>query len=238
MSGLKCGAFEGSLIELARQNPLVKAEREFLSAHLESCEACRAELQRQRRLSAAASVLAAQFAQFSTPLRVEAALRAELKVVHGFQRRRFVYGVLGGAIAASLALVWWFPGHPKFAGHPEPIREVGPLVPKAPAAVNVIPSQPIAPTVQVVFKPLRKTKPRPKPEQPPEQPFFAIPYAMPLQPYDRAEVVRMDLPVAALIAAGIPTSMMDPGARARTDVLVGQDGQARAIRLVSFSTSN
>jgi hypothetical protein len=34
---------------------------------------------------------------------------------------------------------------------------------------------------------------------------------------------------------GLPINMADPAALARADVLVGQDGRARAIRLVTSS---
>jgi hypothetical protein len=71
-----------------------------------------------------------------------------------------------------------------------------------------------------------------------EQPFVPIPYVTPLGPYERAEVVRMEVPVAALIAAGLPVRTADPGARAQADVVVGQDGRMRAIRLISISRFN
>lgn len=66
-----------------------------------------------------------------------------------------------------------------------------------------------------------------------EQPFVPIPYLAPPAPYERIEVVRMELPVAALIAAGLTVRTTDPGGRVEADVLVGQDGRARAVRLVS-----
>ena len=42
----------------------------------------------------------------------------------------------------------------------------------------------------------------------------------------------MDLPVAALIAAGFDVRAVDPGATVQADVLTGQDGRAHAIRLL------
>lgn len=68
-----------------------------------------------------------------------------------------------------------------------------------------------------------------------ERPFMPIPYVLPPGPYERVEVVRMKVPVAALIAAGLPMRTADQGAQAEADVLVGQDGRARAVRLVSIS---
>jgi hypothetical protein len=74
--------------------------------------------------------------------------------------------------------------------------------------------------------------------QDPQQPFVALPYLTPPAPYERIQVVRMEVPVAALIAAGLPMPGANPGARVDADVAVGQDGRARAVRLVSTSRFN
>ena len=70
-----------------------------------------------------------------------------------------------------------------------------------------------------------------------DQPFVPIPYVTPLGPYEQARVVRMEVPVSQLIAAGLPMRTADVGAQAEADVVVGQDGRARAVRLVSVSSS-
>ena len=71
-----------------------------------------------------------------------------------------------------------------------------------------------------------------------EQQFVPIPYVLPPEPYERVEVVRMRLPVAELIAAGFRMQTADLGAEAEADVIVGQDGRPRAIRLISISSLN
>jgi hypothetical protein len=71
-----------------------------------------------------------------------------------------------------------------------------------------------------------------------EQPFVPIPYVLPPGPDERLEVVRMKLPVAALIAAGFRMQTADLGAEAEADVILGQDGRARAVRLISISSWN
>jgi hypothetical protein len=70
------------------------------------------------------------------------------------------------------------------------------------------------------------------------EPFVEIPYIAPLAPYERTRIVRMDVPVSALIAAGFEVHAVDTGAALRADVLFGQDGRAHAIRLVSNSVPN
>jgi hypothetical protein len=46
------------------------------------------------------------------------------------------------------------------------------------------------------------------------------------------------MPVSELIAAGFRMQTADLGAEAEADVIVGQDGRARAVRLVSVSSFN
>jgi hypothetical protein len=48
----------------------------------------------------------------------------------------------------------------------------------------------------------------------------------------------MEIPVAKLRAVGYRIQVSDPGAVVEADVLVGQDGRARAIRPLSISSSN
>ncbi len=67
-----------------------------------------------------------------------------------------------------------------------------------------------------------------------EQVFTALPYVVQPAVYERTEVLRMTVPVAELIAAGMRLEA-DPAAHVEADVMVGQDGRARAVRLISIS---
>jgi hypothetical protein len=71
------------------------------------------------------------------------------------------------------------------------------------------------------------------PPQAAAQPFIQIPYTVPLAPYERAEVVRMEVPVTALIAAGFHVRAVDTGAVLDAEAIVGQDRRVHAIRLIS-----
>jgi len=63
---------------------------------------------------------------------------------------------------------------------------------------------------------------------PAQEVFLQIPYVVPPAPYERTKVVRMDVPVAALIAAGF--RMQAPAADSvSADVVVGQDGRPLAV---------
>ena len=76
--------------------------------------------------------------------------------------------------------------------------------------------------------------------QPPVRPnevldeaFVPIPYVQPLDPYESGTVMRMEVSVAALIAVGYKVDMTDPPAVVSADVLVGEDGRAHAVHVLS-----
>jgi hypothetical protein len=69
-------------------------------------------------------------------------------------------------------------------------------------------------------------------------PFLTIPYSIPLAPEERAEVVRMRIPVTALLAAGFRVPVSDPSAAIDAEALVSQDGRVRAIRSLTIAIYN
>jgi len=71
-----------------------------------------------------------------------------------------------------------------------------------------------------------------------EQPFVPVPNVLPLDSYETGRVLRMELPVSALLDAGFSLPAADPTATVKADVLVGDDGRAHAVRLVSDTTLN
>jgi len=70
------------------------------------------------------------------------------------------------------------------------------------------------------------------------RPFLNIPYTVPLAPEEQATILRTRIPAAALISAGFRVPVSDPAALIDADVLVSQDGRARAIRPLSIPITN
>ncbi|HEY1756235.1 MAG TPA: hypothetical protein VGG72_12615 [Bryobacteraceae bacterium] len=149
------------------------------------------------RFDDAMSRLAAELSEARAPRAIERSVLAEFDLVKRRKRGK-VWVAAAGAIAASIAVVW-------FIQH-KPVQQ--PSVAAPPAAIEL------------------------------DQPFVPIPYVLPPGPYERVEVVRMKLPVSELIAAGYRLQTSDLGAQAEADVMVGQDGRPRAIRLISISSFN
>jgi hypothetical protein len=62
--------------------------------------------------------------------------------------------------------------------------------------------------------------------------FMPVGYASPLSLEDGGQVMRVELPRSALAGFGLPVNMDRVNERVKADVLVGTDGQAKAIRFV------
>jgi hypothetical protein len=62
--------------------------------------------------------------------------------------------------------------------------------------------------------------------------FVEIPFLPPLDPHENTTIVRMNIRVATLIAAGYRVTA-DPDTIVPADVLVGEDGRAHAVRVLS-----
>lgn len=61
--------------------------------------------------------------------------------------------------------------------------------------------------------------------------FYPLPEAEALPAVENAMVVRVQLPISSLELMGVPVSEESAGASVQADLLLGQDGLARAVRL-------
>jgi hypothetical protein len=160
-------------------------------------------------------------AQTGAPAPVEAALRAAYR--KRYPRRRRLYAI---PFAAAAALLVW---NAVPAQAPQAPQRPHPAAP--PAFAYVIPRA--AKTRPVPAAPRRPahTEVAAAPKAPAEQ-FLPLYPGTPMLPFERAQVVRVAIPRAALAPAGLPVDPMRAAERVRADVLMGDDGLIRGIRLV------
>lgn len=210
---MSCPEYKAEIIEAARG-----WDSRPVRQHLDSCRACSDFFDEQMALTDSVRSLAARHEVWRHG-EVETQLLKELNTAWPAKstRRRWIWAPV--AVAAAVLMTIWL--YPK------------PAVPhaKLPAPPQVTPIAQVDPPSTV--QPPHRIRKRPAPEDP--VPFIPIPYTIPLAPYERAQVMQVELPVAELIAAGLPISTTDQGALARADVLVGDDGRARAVRVISIS---
>jgi hypothetical protein len=209
---MSCREYKADLIEAARTGGGLAARR-----HAEGCHDCALFLEQQKNLTALEHALAADAVP---PTYLEAQLEREYVGTRLRPRRRASARrgawLTFAAIAAVLILAWFVKPGPK----------AEPVASRTEASVPIVVATNVEPKPKI-------QKRRHKPDADP--PFLPIPYTQPLGPGERAEVVRMEMPVAALIAAGFPVATSDAGAEASADVMIGEDGRARALRLISIS---
>lgn len=228
---MTCRDYRSASIELARSGVADPA----LARHLERCTGCPRFLEDQVALTALFGDAARRD---HLPPDLEARLLAEFDAfnasskpskVFSFRKARLWVPVLAGAIAASVAIAWVETQEPARTPAPVKTRVLRPL-----PEVAIAQPAPVPPKVAR----RRKTGVRAaKPLAEPEAPFVEIPYTIPLAPYERASVMRMEMPVAALIAAGLPVRTAHTDGRAQADVVVGEDGRAHAVRVISISSN-
>ena len=133
---------------------------------------------------------------------------------------------LAGLAAAAAALAIGFVSQ-KQASVP-PVVAVKTEAPRLPAVVTAEATPPAAPPPRVRRRPRQSA--RPVEEVATE--FLAMPYAPRFTAEDRGHVVRVRLPREAMLTVGLPVNQDRISTSVKADVLIGEDGIARAIRFV------
>jgi hypothetical protein len=165
----------------------------------------------------------------STPA---SAIFAQRRVARRETDRRWLW-LTGVAAAAAMALFAW-------TQRPAQEPKVIPVV--VVNEGNVAPQVETKPVAQVASveqpkpKPVRRVKRTVPPPEPPEEivtEFFPLMDAPP--PFERGQLVRMLVPASTMRTVGLPIAPERWNDRVQADVLVGEEGMARAIRFVSFT---
>ena len=224
-----CSEYRPRLIELSR-GAVDAGERRSLMVHVEQCADCARMLDEQLALSASLDTLSRE--ALPEMREIEARVLAEFDRAKA-RRWRAPIWVYAAALAAAAVVgavaIERHIGSARHAAHVavKAVRAVqGPVV--AAAAVTAHPAASIKRARHIMGQ--MKHIVASVRQAADDQPFLSIPYTVPLSPEEHTTVVRMEVPVAALIAAGFNVATPDPGGVIDADVLVSQDGRARAIR--------
>jgi hypothetical protein len=250
---MTCREFEKTLPERVRRGPV---EQEALAAaeeHERTCSRCAARAAAERELTAGLGMLRSAMPDAPRP-EVEAALLARFRT----ERRRPAARrwVWAAAVAACLvaAISGWVnlragrPGVPAAAKQlPVAPAVVTQTVPPAALVPRVTENQAgrrprkaaavRAPAPLAAVAPRRKRSPRPAPATAAEPmpaevstEFFPVSWGAASTGY--ASLMRVKLPRNALASYGLPVNPDGASGWIQADVLVGEDGVARAIRFV------
>jgi hypothetical protein len=232
------------------------------AAHLEACPRCTAQLERERRLTASLAALAGSLELCEVPVGVEARLlaafrehsrdRSKRRPVVQLAARTPLSWVAGSAaiiiLSLGVALGIVLMGRQPSEAPVEPPVTPAASLPNPPAAepsptadparpfgqrpVNVPPSADATPAGSPV------AMARPAAEQSDLQPpqvgsgFVPLFYGGDPQLLEAGQVWRVEMPRSALQSVGMPVVEESRAGRIQVDILLGEDGIARAMRLV------
>lgn len=241
---MNCPAAEEAVLDCARDVPMANDVRLALEEHLGDCVNCAAELEWQRELTAAFRGLSAEAKGWNASSALEDRLHEAFAVriaatpiaqLESTQTVRWLYGL---AAAAVIALSVW-------SGTRSSSPDAG-VVPAAPAMTSPAvlttaeETKAASPPVEARTAPHRPAPMRAvtgRRTAPPKQvrsfEFISLPGAAGLPELESGSVVRIAVPIAALPEYGLDIVQGGAKTTVDADVLVGQDGLARAIRLVA-----
>ena len=249
---MNCHSLRDAIVEMARGEHAGPGTLAAIESHLEHCAACASLLKRERRLSQGLRALSA-----AAPAAPSEALRRRLLDVFA-ERQPAQPDVARGAsriagngwlraaaavlVAAGGVLLWSStgdqPANDKPRGESTSVAEI-----RTPEAIQPAASVRSAAdvrrgsaTARATQHP-RRSRQRALPAVVRPVGFIALPGAAGLPDFESGEIVRIEIPLTSLPTYGIEILPDAQGSPVEADLLVGQDGQARAIRLVATSAS-
>ncbi len=230
---MNCREFQEIVQELARARGIDATTVKAGLAHAYSCAACAERLEEERLLAEALGARSASAEQ--APVQVEdfllGAFREQHRATRRAQFRRFAWTACAAAagLAISLSLWHWWPGPKHEGGSTTPIATSAPAKPSPQSVAASVREKPAS--VSLSRRTSKKEAPREQPDAFAEG-FVPLPYADTYGPLEAGEIVRVQLGSAALESLGFSVAGADAGQQVLADVLVGQDGLPRAVRLV------
>jgi hypothetical protein len=238
MNAMTCREFDEAVHGFVRMELLDVVVRELLLDHAAHCSNCADRMGEAKLLAELTEAAADNAAKEESPPSVEAALLSEFRKYQQRANWRHRYEwIAAGAIAATvLFLVWSYAGRERDRSVSPAHKDISSQS-KAPldAAIPAM-SQP----EQVTNKPEQATNKEARKADVAEKldsgsnvsgDFVPVPFTDGIAPDDPGMVVRVQLTRASLAELGYPVAETPDEGLIRADVLVGEDGWPRGVRL-------
>lgn len=243
---MNCREFVSYVIDLVHDQ-LPAPTDALVRQHAEQCAKCAARLKQEQVLFADMRLVAADIAQQEAPAWIEANLLTALRTQAEQKRvvavpitRWWSWQLMAGVTAGALLLVVLFARASWRKAEPPPQQYAAkqlpaPLLPeiRSDQAV-IIPA--VSKTVRTVTRrsPLRRTIRAASPPPHEELPFYSLVTEGEMAPLESGRIVRIEVPPATLVNLGVPLTETTLTQPVQADLLLGQDGLARAIRFLPY----
>ncbi|MCI0662639.1 MAG: hypothetical protein L0220_16350 [Acidobacteria bacterium] len=255
---MNCREFENLVLDLARDQMLDPTMHEQSLDHTKVCERCAARLSEERALLAGVRAVVAALAREEAPVRVEKALLAAFREqtistasptiismpgrIRHQSSKRWAAVAAGILVLISVMVIVWKSAS---SNKTQDKEHVGQPIDKGKPDHQVTPQLSVdTPTDRerlVVDQPKnqrKRTQVRRSGENSAETEvvtiFFILKEGEDLTAMENLSLVRIELPGSAISEMGIPIVLDTENERVNADVVLGQDGLARAIRFVAY----
>lgn len=249
---MNCQNFEIIINDLARDQIMDVAARDSALGHTSVCGRCAARLADEKMLTAGLRRLAASANAEEAPARVEARLLAALReqktlspsanVVNPYPHRLRRFAI--AAAAAILVVLALAATRFNQSGKLILIEQAQQLNIKdqlaEPSRAVPVERQPVLAIRNQPRSPQKINRQKGQPPHPPDAgatheiatDFIPLVHGDSMNLMESGQLVRVELPRSALVSFGLPMDMERANQRVKADVVVGNDGLARAIRFV------
>lgn len=230
MTDMTCREFDEIVHGFVRMELLDVSVREAALEHAAKCELCSQRMS-DAAILAEASEMMGRKAVGEAPPSVEASLLAAFRNHHRRASWRHSLEWASMAAAAAVLLIFLWAGSGRFKGRtasPVPKKDVTtesgvPLYAKAPAVATPVENATVA-DASVADVPANETYVA--------SDFVPVPYTGAISPDDPGMIVRVQLTRSSLAQLGYPVAETPDEDLILADVLVGEDGWPRGVKLI------
>jgi hypothetical protein len=232
MNGMTCREFDEVVHGFVRMELLDVSLREAVIEHAAHCDNCAQRMGEAGVLAEVTEAAAASVRELQAPVGLEAAVlsafRNQRSRRHATLWRTFEWAAAGAAAAMLAAVLWMSSTRSKVQPSPLPSKDVSsqskqPLNAEGPAS-----SQPDEAAQGTELE----ASTGDAGETYSMSDFVPVPFTDAMGPEDPGMVVRVQLTRASLAELGYPVAEAPDEDLIRADVLVGEDGWPRGVRLV------
>jgi len=237
---MNCQQFADMLEDLERELPMKETTRAAALAHAEDCAGCRKRLVQARLLSLELRALAKEDESLCAPVYLETRLAAAFR--QHKERSSMAWKPWVWAAAAAVVAIGWLIARPSRQAVSTAVmgkiaHATSPSKPTAAAPQLAAKNDDVPARTHVSRKPVetrRRMSRENQTEADATNEFVSFPYSDTAYPVGDGMMVRVQLPRMAPAMIGLPVAPgSDTSGTVTADVVIGQDGVARAIRFVS-----
>jgi len=232
MNGMTCREFDEAVHGFVRMELLDVSLREAVIEHAAHCDNCSQRMGEASVLAEVTEAAAGSLRELQAPPNVEASLlsafRNQRRGRDTVVWRTFAWAAAGAVVATLAAALWISSTRSEVQPSPAPRKDVSsqsrePLDATGPASSRTVET---APATELEVSNARTTGAYSLAD------FVPVPFADRMGPEDPGMVVRVQLTRASLAELGYPVDEVYSSDLVRADVLVGQDGWPRGVRVV------